>query len=1241
MKTLAISILAIAMTLDLAQGAILDQAQETNSGNTTVSGAGCSFVQTFTSGISGPLDHIDLLAVGPGGTGDPGYPTTVAIVNVENGAPVLPPLAQIDSYIFENGWNSIDFSSEAVFLTAGTQYGILLDNNDTTVHDEPTLHLLIAEGWGVDPYTGGKLWKGHFGNWEDDWCDLISSPVDACFRTYVRLPLCIADAGSDQTFHTIPALVILDGSDSYDTYGRPLTYHWRQIDGPAVTLSDANRVDPTFAPTDFGIYVFELVVNNGFTDSEPDIVGIVIGGNMAPIADAGSSRYAATDPIQLDGTGSYDPDGYGLIAYRWRQISGPNVLITDANTATPTISGFTQTSMIQRCEFELVVSDTDEVLFSRPDTVEVIIVPDFSGTTLVLESIPFDPDKPTIIYFNGGSGGGPLQFGPEWEAKVNILSFTTPHNGGKFAEHGNAIITYLSSKAPDYNQPIQTMGHSSGAKLPAAVGAYLNTTYADSRYNVNHATLFDAYHPSLTEIAKFLNSSVDGEQCWIDNYRAGPYSGLGAEVPGALNVYFPLGDHIMPLFWYQASLDPNHLGWIGEVYNGGIVAGAYLSVAGKGKNVELAPYVGRIKYYFEWEGPNYGPGSLKFYDESLYPGRIPEPVTLLGPADGSLVDSNGAVLTCELSENAVGYQLFFGPAPYRVASYMVISDTPDPPNEVITKFPFEKTYWTIKVRDQYGSTIYADPICIKPITASTRVIKNLTTGATYGYIQAAIDDARTGDEIVLTPGNYSYPKNIDFKGKNITLRSTDPSDPSIVASTVISGGSANPVLTFANGEDTTCTVSGLTITGGSIGIYCDSTSPTVSNCNIYQETGIAIGLRGKSNPTISNCTISGIVAQPGLIKNSTTGQTYDYIQTAIDDANTGDEIVVGPGHYFYPDIDFKGKNLTIRSTDPEDLAVMARTILNGDNQGPVVTFSTGENVSCVLAGCTITNGNKGIYCSGVCPTITNCAIIGNTGVGIESLGTLGRDSPTIINCTIAGNKGVGIYARARKSPTVINCIIVGNKGAGVDADERSTITNCTIVGNELSGISAYRATVTSSIIWGNSSQQIVDDYNNCVVTYSNVQGGWPGDRNIDADPCFADADGPDNVIGTEDDNLRLAPGSPCIDIGNNDVDTDPWIPGIQPLPETDIDGRPRIIDGDCNDTDVIDMGAYEFNYAYMGDFDYNCSVDSGDFSIFAPAWLTEPADAGWDRFCDIGIPADGRIDWRDLCILTNNWLAVF
>ena len=46
--------------------------------------------------------------------------------------------------------------------------------------------------------------------------------------------------------------------------------------------------------------------------------------------------------------------------------------------------------------------------------------------------------------------------------------------------------------------------------------------------------------------------------------------------------------------------------------------------------------------------------------------------------------------------------------------YDIISDTPGPPNEVIASFPYEQTWWTVRVYDEFGSTIYADPICVYP-----------------------------------------------------------------------------------------------------------------------------------------------------------------------------------------------------------------------------------------------------------------------------------------------------------------------------------------------------------------------------------------------------------------------------------------------------------------------------------------------------------------------------------------------
>jgi hypothetical protein len=103
MKRLIVLLLAVVTALGLAEGAVLDQAQEQVNCYTTIDICGSSYVQTFTCGVAGQLDHVEVLIAGEGGTGDPGYPTTVGIVNVVGGEPVLPPIAQVDSVIFELG----------------------------------------------------------------------------------------------------------------------------------------------------------------------------------------------------------------------------------------------------------------------------------------------------------------------------------------------------------------------------------------------------------------------------------------------------------------------------------------------------------------------------------------------------------------------------------------------------------------------------------------------------------------------------------------------------------------------------------------------------------------------------------------------------------------------------------------------------------------------------------------------------------------------------------------------------------------------------------------------------------------------------------------------------------------------------------------------------------------------------------------------------------------------------------
>ena len=597
-----------------------------------------------------------------------------------------------------------------------------------------------------------------------------------------------------------------------------------------------------------------------------------------PVADAGSSRYADTDPVLLDGTGSYDPDNSGTLSYTWRQISGPVVVITDANTTTPTISGFVQTEDIQECEFELTIRDGQ--LTSLPDTVKVIIVPDFGANTLVQTNPPFDRNKPTLIYFGGGdcTDGSGYWGGSTWRDKANIISppYYSPDSyvGGArtYYKYGDMIIAYLSSVAPDYKQPIQTSGYSTGGQPAVDVGIRLNLTYADTRYAVNRVTFLDAtsycrenYSESITA---FLGSSVDGEQCWADAYVSTTSGGVHPVGPpffheSVLNVWFPtatgswLTRHELAPNWYRNSLEKSDM----NQFNNGVVAGAYWSVTGPGKNLQLASTPNAQTYKFQWYG-DASSGYMDFYDEPNHPGRLPRPVTLVEPSNGTIVDGNGTVFSCEVSENAVGYKLLFGRDPYHMV--YLFSDTPFPLTELVTTFPFEQCWWTVMAYDQYGSTIYADPMHFKTGSVSAQTIENAITGQTYASIHQALNDAHPGDEIVVGSGSCQYLENINFKGKNLTVRSIDPNDPSVVAATVINGGHQGSAVTFSGGEEASCVLDGFTITGGIIGISCRDASPTIKNCTIGSPGSTAIEF-WDSEPRIIDCTILGNVIDHSLV----------------------------------------------------------------------------------------------------------------------------------------------------------------------------------------------------------------------------------------------------------------------------------------------------------------------------------------------------------------------------------------
>jgi len=286
---------------------------------------------------------------------------------------------------------------------------------------------------------------------------------------------------------------------------------------------------------------------------------------------------------------------------------------------------------------------------------------------------------------------------------------------------------------------------------------------------------------------------------------------------------------------------------------------------------------------------------------------------------------------------------------------------------------------------------------------------------------------------------------------------------------------------------------------------------------------------------------------------------FGIIQAAIDDADPGDTIVLGPGIYRgmgNRDIDFHGKAITVCSTNPLDPTTVSATVI--DCQGTSVDnhrafiFQSNEDERSIIDGITMSGGyaDRGgaIDCRPNCsPVIKNCIIRGNVaaesdGGGINCLTSRAK----ILNCLIEDNTakvyGGGVSCCDNSDLTISNCIIRNNssgddgggfqsclshatvtgclfegntsgaEGGGIWCIHPIMVDHCTIVGNRASlqggGLASNwdPCVITNSIIRDNLSEDLFLRNSDSEVSYCNsiLVGEYPGVGNIDADPCFAE-----------------------------------------------------------------------------------------------------------------------------------------
>jgi hypothetical protein len=314
------------------------------------------------------------------------------------------------------------------------------------------------------------------------------------------------------------------------------------------------------------------------------------------------------------------------------------------------------------------------------------------------------------------------------------------------------------------------------------------------------------------------------------------------------------------------------------------------------------------------------------------------------------------------------------------------------------------------------------------------------------------------------------------------------------------------------------------------------------------------------------------------------------IKAGINGAVDGDTVLVVDGVYTgegNKNLDFLGKAIVVRAENGPN-----STIIDCENEGRGFYIHNGEGPDSRVEGFTITKGlaseGAGICCWYSAPTISNCVISGNEALGrpfpwnggnAEAFGGgIFCNAATIINCAILNNSAIalgywygfaggggissygsamitnctisGNYAYAEgigggawgggiecgDDATITNCIISGNGNEGIVCDRAwASITNCIIAGNDDSGILCVddSSSITNCILWGNSGSEILEYRAKLTITYSDVDGGWPGEGNIDEDPLFRDPENDDfHLMATYCGDPY---DSPCIDAGDPSI----------------------------------------------------------------------------------------------------------